>query len=303
MQETIEENIISWLAGFYDAEGCVRIDKSVRKKGYVTYRPVIILNNTNIETMDFCALFLKNRGINAYIRESHPTTSRKRIRYIEVSRITKIIELCDLLLPYSLNKHDELVLIKQFCKSRQDRFVKNEIANKKMPYNNFEVSLYEKLVRYKAHKKGNSCLSYEPIYSDTNNNITWSWLAGYTDGDGSFSVNEQGSPSYCIGTTNPTVSIKLAEFFHKHHLNFYFYSKLPSANHLKTCKLRMCSYFINDLTDILYIVRHLKPYLISKCDVGNTMLEYCELRSRRKGLWRTEHEKSFVESVCKLNLR
>lgn len=303
MQETIKEkDIVSWLAGFYDAEGCVRINKSVRKKEYTTYRPVIVLNNTDMETMDYCVLLLKEFDINMYVRDSAPTTSRKKIRFIEVSRITKVIELCNLLLPYSLNKYDELVLLKKFCESRQKRFLQNNTTNKKLPYNSFEISLYEKLRKYKAHKKGRKCLTYKPIFSDTKNEISWSWLAGYTDGDGSFSINKRGTSSYCIGTTHPIVSMKLMEFFHDNNLGFYFYSKLPSANHLKMCKLRMYTYFINEPTDIIYIIRHLKRYLVTKYGIAELLLEYCDLRSKRKGKWRNEYEKSFVTKAKQLNL-
>lgn len=304
MQETIKMiDVISWLSGFYDAEGCVRINKSVRKNGYTTYRPVITLNNTDIETMDYCVLLLKKHDISGHVRESLPTTPRQKIKYLEISRITKIIALCDLLLPFLITKYDEFLLLKQFCVSRRDRFLENGIKNSKLPYNDYEISLYEKLIKYKAHKKGRKCLSYTPIYSESPNNITWSWFAGYTDGDGSLSINKRGSSSYCIGTTNPATSDKLDKFFRDNYIDFYFYSNLPAKNHLSSCKLRMFKYFVNDPSNILKILRHIKYYTISKLRIVELMIEYCELRSVNKGKWRTEYEKGFVKRMQLMTLR
>lgn len=304
MQETIEEKeVLSWLAGFYDAEGCVRVNKSVRKNGYTTYRPVVVINNTDVVTIDYCISLLKNHNINMHVHESSPTTTRQKIKYVEVSRITKVIELCDLLMPYLITKYDEFKLIREFCMSRKHRFIESGVKNNKLFYNDYEIGLYEKLVEYKAHKKGRKCLHYVPLYSDTTNNVTWSWFSGYTDGDGSFNINKRGSASYCVGTTSLTTSDKLKRFFICNNIKFYFYSRLPAKNHLTTCKLRMFTYFVNNTDDILCILRNVNSYVVSKLNATNLMFEYCELRNKNKGKWRTDYEKSFVERMKVLTLR
>jgi len=302
MQETIEEKeIICWMAGFYDAEGCFRINKSVRKNNYITYSPRAIINNTDIDTIDYIRMLLLGKyGINCYVRDSSPTTIRRTVRYIEVSRITKVIELCDLLLPYIIGKYDELVLLKNFCISRRDRFIENGIKNNKLDYTPFEKNLYDQLVDYKAHKKGRKCLEFKPIVTPSPNNISWCWLAGYTDGDGSFSINKKGSASYCVATTNPNVDEKLNDFFLRNNISFYHSSQLPSKNHLVTCKKRIFKYFVHDTKDILTIINNIKKYLISKDKMADVMLEYCNNRLDRKGKWRTNYEKEFVGKLGQL---
>lgn len=301
MQETIEEkDIIKWLAGFYDAEGCFRVNKQNKKK-YTSYSPRAILNNTDLDTMEYIISLLLNKyHINGHVRTTKPTTNRNVIRSLEIGRITKLVELCDLLLPYVVVKHDEVLLLKDFCSSRYTRFVENDIKNGQMPYNDYEVSLYHKLVEYKAHKKGRKCLSYKPIYSNIPNGINWPWLAGYTDGDGSFSINKGGTASYCLATSNPSASDKLKSFFDVNSIRFYFDSQLPSKNHLSTCKRRIFRFFINDVVDIMYIIDNIQKYLVSKYETAKLMYEYCDIRKDRKGKWRTEYEKSFVYRMAKL---
>lgn len=291
MQETVKENdIISWFAGFFDAEGCARIKRCVRKGGYTTYTPCIIINNTDLETIDFCDVFLRNRDINTYVRTSKPTTNRKPTKYVEVNRITKIIDFCNLLLPYSINKHDELLLLKQFCESRQERFISCGSKNKQVPYNEFEISLYNKNKEYKAHKKGKACLSYVPMFINTSNTITNSWLAGYIDGDGSFCVNKRGSASFDVSTTNPTTANLLSEFFISNNISYYYYSRLPGVNHLQCCKLRIHKYFVHDTSDINKVIRMVRKYLVSKFDISEVMYEYCSLRNENKHKNRTDYE-------------
>lgn len=301
MQETIKEKeIISWMAGFFDAEGCFRVNKSVRKNNYITYSPRAILNNTDLDTMNYLILLLKKYGINCYVRDSTPTTNRSITRYIEVCRITKIVELCDLLLPHAIVKYDEIQLLKDFCISRSSRFIESGLKNKKLSYNEYERSLYDKLVEHKAHKKGRKCLSFNPIYSELPNSVTWSWFAGYTDGDGSFSINKRGSVSYCVATSNPTTDKKLNNFFVDNGISFYHDSQLPSRNHLNICKKRIFRYFVNDVEDILRIINNTKKYLIAKLEIACLMEEYCNLRLFRKGKWRTDYEKGFVGKMSKL---
>lgn len=303
MQETVKEaDIISWFAGFFDAEGCARIKRSIRKNGYTTYTPVVVANNTDFETIDFCATFLRNMNINTYVRISTPTTNRKPIKYVEVNRITKIIDFCDLLLPYSINKHDELLLLKQFCESRQKRFIDSGSRNKQVPYNEFEVSLYDKIKVYKAHKKGKSCLSYVPMFINTSNNITNSWLAGYIDGDGSFNINKRGSASFDVATTNPTTANLLSKFFVSNNISYYYYSRLPGKNHLQCCKLRIHKYFVHDTNDINKIIRMIRKYLVSKFDISEIMYEYCNLRSGNKYKNRTEYELKLGQKIKNMTL-
>jgi hypothetical protein len=301
MQETItEKNIIEWIAGFYDAEGCFRISKQNRKK-YISYSPRAIINNTDLDTMEYIISTLVNKyGINGHVRNSNPTTNRNAVKYLEIGRITKVIDLCELLLPYSIVKYDEVKLLQEFCISRRDRFIRYNIKNFKLPYSNYEISLYESMAEFKAHKKGRKCLSYIPIYPEIRNEITWPWLAGYTDGDGSFSINKRGTASYCLATSNPTASDMLKAFFIDKNISFYFDSQLPSKNHLSTCKRRIFRFFINNVEDILYIIKNTGKYLVSKYDTAQLMQEYCELRKDRKGKWRTEYENLFVGRMAKL---
>lgn len=301
MQETIEEkDIIKWLSGFYDAEGCFRVNKQIRKK-YVSYSPRVLINNTDLDTMEYIISLLLNKyNINGHVRTTEPTTNRKVIRYLEIGRITKVMALCDLLIPYSIVKYDEVMLLKDFCISRYSRFVDNNIKNGKLFYNDYEIYLYHKLIEYKAHKKGRSCLSYCPIYPNIPNDISWQWLAGYTDGDGSFSINKAGTASYCLATSNPTASDKLKAFFIRNGIKFYFDSQLPAKNHLSTCKRRIFKFFINDVVDIMYVISNIQKYLITKYTIAELMYEYCDIRKSRKGKWRTEYEKSFVYTMSKL---
>jgi hypothetical protein len=302
MQETItDKDIIKWMAGFYDAEGCFRINRYKKKGNNIYYSPKVIINNTDLDTMDYIVNILIDRyGINGYVRSNKPTTNRNIIKYLEIGRITKVIDICELLIPYSIVKYDEIKLLIDFCVSRRDRFIHNNINNGKLPYNDYEINLYSKIVEYKAHKKGRKCLSYEPIYPYIPNDISWQWLAGYTDGDGSFSINKRGSTSYCLATSNPSASEKLKDFFNSKKLSFYFDSNLPSKNHLTTCKRRIFRFFINDPSDICYIIDNTIKYLVTKYEIANVMYEYCNIRKDRKGKWRNDYEKSFINKMSLL---
>lgn len=287
------ENIVKWLAGFYDAEGCVRIKKCCRSK-HTSYTPSIIINNTNIEVMDFIDTFLNEVGINTYVRCIKPIGNRKLTKYIEINRMSDIIQFVDLIVHYSINKYNELLLIKEFSMSRTERLRELTTKNNQLYYNDNEVDIFNKIKIYKAHKKGEACLTYKQVICDVPNEVTWEWLAGYIDGDGSFNLNSGGTLAFCLGTTNCNTSSKLKKFFDSCEIEYNYYDTFSTKNHLPCCEMRMYKYFVSNLDSLLVIARNIESFVIMKKRTVILAIEYATLRLSNKGKRRTTYEKDFI---------
>lgn len=293
MQGTLFER---WLSGFYDAEGCIRINRSIRSS-FISYSPRIIINNTDFSVIERIVAFLLENDINCYVRTDVATTNRKPKKTIEVGRISKVLILSDILLRGSITKSNELKIIREFCESRSSFGV---VKGKRQPYSEKEIEMYSDLVRYKAHKKGRVCLTYEPFDLEGINEVDPVWFAGFSDGDGSFNINKAGTPSYCVGCTNLRTINSIKNFLFLNGINYYYKTELPGRNHLPTCKLRMHTLFVNNPEDIIKLIDIIGPFLISKKEKSSVIYEYCLSRKQRKGKNRNNYEISLSEELHRL---
>lgn len=293
MQGTLFER---WLSGFYDAEGCIRINRSIRSN-FTSYSPRIIVNNTDFPIIERIVSFLLENDINCYVKTDVVTTNRKPKKTIEVNRISKVLSLSDILLKSSITKSNELRIIKEFCESRISL---GAVKGKKTPYTEKEMNMYSDLVRYKAHKKGRVCLTYEPFDREGINDIDPVWLAGFSDGDGSFNINKAGTPSYCVGCTDLRTINSIKNFLSLNGIDYYYKTGLPGRNHLPTCKLRMHTLFINNPVSIIKLIDIIGPFLISKKEKSSIIYEYCLSRKERKNKNRNNYEINLSEKLHRL---
>ena len=192
------------------------------------------------------------------------------------------MDFSNLVLPFSITKKSELILISKFCESRINKF-DGFIRPAKIPYDEVEISLYDDLLFYKAHKKGKRCLSYTVIEKSTCYNLDKAWFGGYIDGDGSFSLNRAGSPSFCVSSTSYPTYNTIVKFLAGEKIEHQYYSILPAKNHLPNCKLRVHKICVNKTYDILKILDIVEPNLITKVKQASVMRTFCNSRVNRKG--------------------
>lgn len=304
MQETtITNDELKWLAGFTDVNAEIRINRHKRKRGKTYHTPVLIISSNDHYVMDYVIDLTKKRmHINSHVTTSKTTTNRKSVKYIEVRRLTKIRRLCKLLSIYSITKHDELLLLANFCSSRIKslKLFSFKAKNKNLPSNDYEIGLYNALVSYKLHRRGQRCLRYEPIYSDTMNTINWPWLAGFIDATKCFNINKKGNINICLTTNHITTSNLLSSFLKANSIEFQYKSSLPSASHSTICKFRIHSYIINDYNSINTILSNIESYVFAKSNLVNTTLTYLDYYSKNKDDWDNKYKIDFLDKVSVL---
>jgi len=297
MQET--SFMLKWLSGFFDAEGCVRVNKSVNGN-CTAYSPRLCVVNTDFYVIEYVVSFLSSLGINCYVQERKVTGNRKPIKVIEINRITKVFDLCMLLLNHSITKSKELGILLHFCYSRINKFEGN-VRSKKEPYSLEEIKFYKDLIEYKAHKKGKRCLSYEPLDLELVYPIEVEWLAGFLDGDGLLNINLVGTPSLSFGTTHPATFNSIKNFFDMKNIFYYKSSVLPAKNHLESCKLRCSSLFVNTPVDIIKVLDFIEPFLFSKKNQAKILRRFCNTRKNNKYQRLSADEKLLIQEITKLN--
>lgn len=291
MQETFLPQFAEWLSGFFDAEGCALITRYRKKNGTISYSPRISIKSTDFYSIELIIDFLLANDINCYVRTSS-LVMRKPIKSIEISRFTKILKFCNLILQYSITKKEELELLKSFCELRLENFGK--------PHTATENLIFDKICSYKAHKKGKKCLSHIPE-SVGCSVMSLPWLAGFWDGDGSFNIGVKGTPSCSVGCTHlPTIN-SIRSLLDANNIFYYYNAQLNNRNHLPDCKRRVHKLFVNKPLDILKVLDLIQEFLVLRKQQASIIRNFCMMRSVRKYQYLTQGEKQLICELKNLN--
>jgi hypothetical protein len=156
IQLNLPETEWAYIAGLIDGEGTVTFslgtpDLSEHRTHYTIYPNLHITNTSPIFYKYFQAL-----GLPIQVRQPNPKYNCLRPCYtVTVGRLANILEFLNHVLPYLKIKHDEALMVIDFCNSRTSR---SERA-----YSEHEKELVKKVLL--KHMKGekNSILSYSGL--------------------------------------------------------------------------------------------------------------------------------------------
>ena len=111
---------IIWLAGFIDADGCIRLSKGWKnKKGQNCLVPQILIHNTSFRTMEFVAEVITSI-IPAFNVTWKKLKSRKHSQLvsIHIEGIKRAEPFLSAIEPYLVTKKLEAQLLQEFIKTR-----------------------------------------------------------------------------------------------------------------------------------------------------------------------------------------
>lgn len=121
---------IAWLAGVFDGEGCVHVQRFRRKNGRVTYSVILTLANTSSPLVERYISILRGLGVAPMIDFATKYTKRP-IWYVKLQRKKDALVIAKAILPHSTAKHGELQMaiwyLERSCKTRQHVATKQEI--------------------------------------------------------------------------------------------------------------------------------------------------------------------------------
>ena len=288
----IEE--LRWLGGLIDSDGCVCISSSKRRNNKIVYTPSVVITNMNSIIVETVHNIFSNLNINHHIK---PNGSCKNI---VVSRPNIIIKLCALLNDYVIVKGNELDIINSFCGSRVSR-VTELGCNWKACYTEYEIALVNELTILNGnHYK--ECIEYgisENLINDSNlNKFSLSWLAGFIDGDGCFTINKtrrpngnfQYQPMIHIVTGSPLAKNIIAIYLDRYNIDYYLKKELPGKKHKANCKNKKFEFYVRSLNDCRVLSSLLLDKLHGKNERCGKLIGFCDSRISNKNKPYSDYE-------------
>lgn len=124
----------SYIAGLIDGEGCISIHKQKTVK-YTSFRPYfgITMNNKEIDTIKHVEKLLKNAGFSLLTRKRNNANATDMYSHTMPS----ILSLANMIMPFSITKRRQWILVKDFIKSRMEHPMK--------PYTGIELGIYNQI--------------------------------------------------------------------------------------------------------------------------------------------------------------
>jgi hypothetical protein len=121
---------IAWLAGVFDGEGCVYVQRSKRKGDRVVCSVALNIANTSAELVERVVRLERGLGCAPVVTfESRYT--KKPAYYVKVARKVDALALAKALLPHATSKRAELQMaiwyLERSCKVRQHVATKQEL--------------------------------------------------------------------------------------------------------------------------------------------------------------------------------
>ena len=152
---------LAYLAGFYDADGCISLYKTCRRKGSKVYlRPQVSCTNCDFDQIDSICEIMDFLKFPYHILSRKATKFNHRpskdIRTIGVKRCARILPQ---LIPYLIGKKERASFLLWFCKLRLVKIGKAE------PYMPVEIAIYDEI--HEQNRRGSI-----PESSETNTPIS-----------------------------------------------------------------------------------------------------------------------------------
>lgn len=156
--QQVKATELAYIAGFLDGEGHVSISYN-KSRGYPRLHPIICFTNTNVRVLDWIVDKLEKIEIS-YYRQTYKrqSTDHKPRHVVEVKRTNAIYRLSVLLLPYSVIKTYQLVIIAEYAGRRID-MMNQGYRKVKLTESDFEM---ENLLK-RLNRKGSEAESSEAI--------------------------------------------------------------------------------------------------------------------------------------------
>ncbi len=132
---------IGWIAGFFDGEGYIGLWKRTDKRQphyKDTYRPSVVIANTDKKTIDYLSEQLKSFNVTHYIKYRPSKKGWRESWVVEVNGFERIKKFIDLISEYTVTKKEQVALVKEFLNRRSAVY-------KNVPYIERDHEIYEQL--------------------------------------------------------------------------------------------------------------------------------------------------------------
>lgn len=139
----------AWLAGFCDADGCIRLKKGMKnqKLGQNSLIPHVGFHNTCIVTLNRVFFLLTKAGIlSKTLEKKRKSKTHAELRSIDVMGMKRCEPLLQILMPYLVTKKLEAVLLQGFIARRKTRGVRNK------PYESADYQTHSALAYLKKSR-------------------------------------------------------------------------------------------------------------------------------------------------------
>lgn len=299
----------NYFAGLIDSDFGVYITNNTYK-GKLQLQPRIRFVNTRFNLVEMCSKKLFSRDINHHIG-TYDSTVNKPHKRLTIHRLVKCVEFVDLWKSFSIVRRPQLELLRDFCVDRMIYVERYGWKNKNTPYTIKQKDIYKSIY--------NLNLNYN--CDNGNRNYTYSWLAGFIDGDGSifFTVTgrkckykkKDGSikeytyvkvfPVIKVTTESDTARNNIKEMYNK--LGLRYYEEIIKSKASKKLGKNKKKYYytiiVKEFKDLLILIDKLDGKLIAKQKQLEIMREYIKIKMKYNR--NTDYLFSLVDKVKELN--
>lgn len=131
---------IGWIAGFFDGEGYIGLWKRTdHRVGYKdTYRPSVVISNTDEKTITYLSEQLKLFQIAHYVKYRPSRKTWRPSWVVEINGFERLKKFIDFIGEYSITKKGQIDLVKEFLDRRS-------AVHKNVPYIERDHEIYEQL--------------------------------------------------------------------------------------------------------------------------------------------------------------
>lgn len=105
---------VEYIAGFFDADGCMSIGKDKRRGTYV---PCATFTNSNYDVLTLMQYYLSLCEINTRLRGTKRVSEKySHVWRILISKQSELVKFCNLIKPHLVVKQEETELMIRFLK-------------------------------------------------------------------------------------------------------------------------------------------------------------------------------------------
>jgi len=285
----------NYFGGLIDSDFGVYIHEFY-PRGHLQLRPTINFVNTNFDLIEFCSYILKANDINHHISFREATVGRDK-KEIVIQRFRKCLDFTEKWNSFSIVRRPQLSLLKDFCYDRLRYVDEKGFKQNNTPYTDYQKNIAQQL----------KTLNCDYNYDTGFRNLTWAWLEGFLEGDGSICFvvsNDRIIPTIDFTTESNTALANIEELFTKNNIKFSVrVSRSRAEKRIRKGKpYKKCyNIYVRSFESLEILLERLKENLIGKAQQRDLVLEYLELKRDNK--FNTNTNWQIVEKVKNLNNR
>lgn len=145
-------NLVSWLAGFIDGEGCIGFDKISSKKNY--HSPHVTITNCHEPTIERIVNILSGLGVRCWVKSPPHKENHKQHYVVIVRGMKRLKPLLELVTPHLFTKRKQAEQVLIFIKERLSK-------SPKAPYGPIENRII--LLLHNLNHRGSSETTRTPL--------------------------------------------------------------------------------------------------------------------------------------------